>query len=89
MKGKSNFTQEQREKITAEALEIGKIKIVADRYQIPVTLLYGWVKALKNKKIRESKKSDRDFEKELAERDLEIKILRELLKKTTQTLIKD
>ena len=89
MHGKSDFTKDQREKIAQEAIESGNKKAVATKYGIKPTLVYSWVKAFKNKSLAAKNKTARDYERELEEAHLEIKILRELLKKTTQTLIKD
>ena len=87
--GKSNYTKEQREKIAKEAIDVGKVKAVAERYNVDPTLVYGWVKTLRDKNIQQKNKSARDYEQELRKKDLEIKILQELLKKTTNVLIKD
>jgi len=87
--GNSKFTKEEREKIAREALETGNQKAVAKKYGIKTTLVYGWTKALRNKKVQQKNKSAREYEKELEDARLEVKVLRELLKKTTQTLIKE
>lgn len=89
MSQKSSYPIEFREKVVQEAIEIGNIRAVADKHGIVPTTVYSWVKAFKNKKANQSKKSIKDLERELAEKELENKILKELLKKTTQTLIKD
>ena len=87
--GKSNFTKEQREKIAQEAIESNHQKAVAEKYGIKTTLLYGWVKAFRDKGIQQKNKSAKAYEQELEDLKLENKVLKELLKKTTQTLIKD
>lgn len=89
MKGESSHSRDMREKIAKEAIETGNTRAVADRYKIEPALLYGWVKTFRNKEITAKNKSIRDYEKELREKDLEIKILQELLKKTTNVLIKE
>lgn len=89
MKGKSEYTKEYRQKIAQEAIESNNAKATAEKYKLKPTTVYSWVKAYKNKDVTESKKSISQLKKELDDKDLEIKILKELLKKTTQTLIKD
>ena len=71
MKGKSKYSTEMREKIASEAIATNQVKAVADRYEIDVSLVYGWVKTFKNKDITAKNKSIRDYEKELREKDLE------------------
>lgn len=89
MKGISSHSKEMREKIAREAVETGNFKAVAERYNVKLPLLYGWAKSYRNRDINAKNKSIRDHEKELREKDLEIKILQELLKKTTNVLIKE
>lgn len=89
MKGKSKFTKEQREKIAKEAIESNNKKAVAQKYEIDPTLVYSWVKSYRDKDVREKNKSAKAYEQELEDLILENKVLKELLKKTTQTLIKD
>lgn len=89
MARKSEYTREQREQIVQEAQEVGNIRAVAEKHELNVRTVYGWVKAFKNKEKHHHRKSLRQLEKELAEKDLEVRVLKELLKKTTQTLIKD
>lgn len=89
MKGVSNHSKELREKIAREAIETGNFKAVAERYSVKLSLLYAWAKSYRNREISAKNKSIRDYEKELREKDLEIKILQELLKKTTNVLIKE
>ena len=89
MSGKSKHPFEFREKVAQEAIETGKIKAVAARYELDPTLVYGWVRTLRNKAAIQSKKSIRQYQKELEEVQLEVQVLRELLKKTTNALIKE
>lgn len=89
MEEKTRYSIEQREQIVQEAKEVGNIREVAEKHGLNVHTVYGWVKAFKNKEKNQHRKSLRHLEKELSEKDLEVRILKELLKKTTQTLIKD
>lgn len=90
MKEKSPpYSKEFKDKIVLETQETGNATAVAEKYKVDRVLIYSWVKAAKNKDKNQSKKSIRELERELADSQLENKILKELLKKTTQTLIKD
>lgn len=53
MMGKSKFNKEQRERIALEAIESGNQKAVAEKYEIRPTLLYGWVKSLRDRGVKE------------------------------------
>lgn len=88
-KGKSSYSKEFRAKIAKEAIESQNAKATAEKYELKPTTVYSWVKSFKGKDLVESTKTLSQMQKELNEKDLEIKILKELLKKTTQTLIKD
>ena len=89
MKKLKNYPKELKEKVLREARETGNIGLVADKYEINRPTVYSWIKNDKYKEKNQTKKSIKTLEKELAEKGLENKILRELLKKTTVTLIKD
>ncbi len=89
MAGKSKYSLELREKIAKEAIETGRVKAVADRYQVDPTLAYSWVRAYKKKGATESTKTIRQYQKQIEDQALEIEVLRELLKKTTNVLIKE
>ena len=81
MKDKKNYSKELKEKVVQEALETGKIGAVADKYEIKRTTVYGWIKSNKNKEKNQTRKTIRQLEKELADKDLENRVLKELLKK--------
>ena len=85
----TRFTKEEKDRIAKEAIEAGNQRATADKYNIPYHNIYSWVKAYRGRDEQEAKKSSRSLQKELDDALLENKILKELLKKTTQTLIKD
>jgi len=87
--GKSSHSKEFREKVAKEAIESRNTKATAEKYELKPSTVYCWVKVFKNKDITQNQKPLSQMKKELDEKDLEIKILKELLKKTTQILIKD
>ena len=89
MKAKSHHTKEFREKIVQEAIESNNSKAVAEKYSLNAQTVYTWVRSFKNKEKNETKKTVKQLQQELADSELENRVLKELLKKTTQTLIKD
>lgn len=88
-KGRSTHTREFREKVAQEAIESGNQRATAEKYDLKPSIVYGWVRTLQSKDKNQTKRNISQLQKELAEKELENKVLRELLKKTTQTLIKD
>lgn len=87
MKGKSNHTKEFREEVAKEAIESGNATATAKKYEVSPRNVYGWMKVYRDKNINQSKKTNRNYEKIIEEKDLEIMILKELLKKTTAALV--
>ncbi|PRR79802.1 Transposase [Clostridium liquoris] len=88
------FTEDERVKYVNEALEYGSNILVAKKYDLHPSLLSRWIsnyrrygKTLAPKEqiekdiIPNYKKEYKKIKKELEEKDLEIKILRDLLKK--------
>jgi transposase-like protein len=89
MSDKSVFTQEQKTRIVKEALATGKIKATAIKHDMNVGTLYSWVKTYKNHDLKESINDTKSLKKQISDLELENQVLKELLKKTTLTLIKD
>jgi len=84
-----NYNLTEKEQIIKEVKETGNITIVAKKHKIPVTTIHGWLKKEKKIETKECSKSVKSREKQLANKDLEIKILKDLLKKTNQAWLKD
>ena len=89
MQGTTKYSLEQREAIVRESQEVGNIRAVAEKHGLNVRLVYGWVKTLKNKEKNQHRKTVKQLQKELTDKELENRILKELLKKTTQVCIND
>jgi transposase len=83
------YSTDFKKKIMEEVSSTGNVGAVAKKYKIPPTTVYSWNYRKKTNKKLVKDKEHRNYKNELAEKDLEIKILKELLKKTTLTLIKD
>jgi transposase-like protein len=88
-KGKVFHSKEFKNKLINEAEETGNIKAVAEKYDVQPPTLYSWVRSFKNKEKSQTKKTIKQLEQELVDSELEVQVLKELLKKTTQALIKD
>ena len=77
------------EQILKECRETNKYNVVAKKHLIPVTTVYTWIKRDKNKAKTQKTKGQKSLKKELADSQLEVKVLKEFLKKTHQLWLKD
>ena len=84
-----DYSPEFKEQIIKECMETNKYNVVAKKHQVPVTTVYTWIKRDKNKSKTQKAKGQKAMGKELADAKLEIKVLKELLKKTHQLWLKD
>ena len=89
MEERKVYSVEEKERIVAEGKECRSYVAVAKKYEVPITTVYNWVKKLNHKDKTKSGRSMRILEKLLGDKDLEIKVLKELLKKTTLHFLKD
>ncbi len=83
------YSNEFKEQILKECMETNKYNVVAQKHNLPVTTVYTWIKADKNKSKVKKDKGLKAVEKELADAKLENKVLKELLKKTHQLWLKE
>lgn len=94
-KFKRTFSESQRQEIVNEVLESGSNILIARKYDINTVQLSRWVsnfrrynQTLKPKELKEEeiipnyKKAYKKVQKELKEKELELAVLRDLLKKT-------
>ena len=91
MKGQ-RYSLDLKEKALKEYMETKNLSDVSKINKIPVTTLRGWVlKSANPKKYSKSasKKEILDLQKQLEKKNIEIDILKELLKKTNQAWLKD
>ena len=86
--GKS-YSREFKTQILKECMETNQYNVVAKKHNVPVTTVYTWIKRDKTISKTQTAKGRKALEKELADARLEIKILKELLKKTHQLWLKD
>ncbi len=83
------YSQEFKEKIISEVKEIKSISVVCRKHKIPTTTVHGWLKKtsetinLKSKvKNKDLKFENKTLRNKLADSELELMILKDLLKKT-------
>jgi transposase-like protein len=90
MKLIKTYSQDFKEKVIKEYQETGSLSEVARANALPVTTLRQWVI---NKGKKKAPKTDKrqliKLQKELDKKNIEIEILKELLKKTNQAWLKD
>jgi len=91
---KKNYTEEFKSQIVKEVNNVKDIGIVARKHGIARSTVNGWIKKqglsstlIEGKEITKEKEQENDhLKKLLGEKDLEISILRDLLKKTNPQL---
>ena len=84
-------TQEFKDKIITEVEEIKSLSVVFKKHSLPVSTVATWIKA-RNKKIeynlevtkKDLKEENKNLKKKLLDTELELKIIKDLLKKTYQ-----
>jgi transposase-like protein len=90
MKKSRTYSHELKVRALKEYDETSSFAEVAKRNNIPVTTLRSWILKRSGKKTsHEQKRHVERLEKELAYKDIEIQILKDLLKKTNQAWLKD
>lgn len=84
--GRLKYSSELIEQVLGDLTATGDIQLVSKKHGIPTYAIYRFRREkLKAPEISKDKKI-RELSKELADKDLENKILRELLKKTYQVM---
>ena len=85
------YTQEFKTKVINEVQEIGSITTVSKKHNIPMTTLHGWIKkggpkveTISNLKNKNLKSEVKILKNKLDDAELELMILKDLLKKTYQ-----
>lgn len=90
---KQVYSPEFKEKCIKEYLEVGNMTSVCKANNIPLSTFNTWLQSSDHKKQKRSSQSIKrehdKLNKLLQEKDLEIQILKELLKKTNQAWLKD
>lgn len=79
------YTKEFKAQIIKECMETNNYAVVAQKHGVPSTTVYTWFRRDKSKQKTDSRKSQRSLERELADAKLEIAVLKDLLKKRTNS----
>ena len=87
--GRITYSTEFKTQVTKEAIATNNTALVAKKHGLSQRTVYNWFSKEVNKESNAKKKSMKALEKELYESKLENRILKELLKKTTNVLVKD
>ena len=83
---KEKYSSELKEQVLKDLDEVGEIDLVCQRHNVPKHAVYRFRRArLKSPSINKEQQI-KSLNKELKEKDLENRILRELLKKTYQVM---
>lgn len=81
----TKYSDEEKLKIIAEARSSGNIAATAKRYSISDVCIHSWIKKFSKSKPEKDLHSElKKLKQQLADRDLEISILKDLVKKTVQ-----
>jgi transposase len=87
--GRKAYTAEFKAQVTKEAIETNNTALVASKHGLAQRTVYNWFTKEVNKESIFKKKDLKNIQKQNEELLLENRILKELLKKTTNVLVKD
>lgn len=80
----SKFSAELKTLILKEIEEVGSITVVANKHGISPKTVHNWVKASRSGDGMKNYKEIKSLHQQIKDKDLEIRVLKELLKKTVQ-----
>lgn len=80
----SKYSAELKDLILKEVKEVGSITTVANKHSISPKTVHNWVKTSKSDDGMKEYKQLKILHQQLKDKDLEIRVLKELLKKTVQ-----
>lgn len=85
---KNKYTKQEKQQILEEVKNTKNIVVVAKKYNIPASTIHTWLHNLKESSNINNDLSieNKQLKKILTDKDLEISVLKELLKKTCQVL---
>ena len=82
------YTQEFKAQLIKEVQDTGNQSSVSRRHDVPITTLHGWISNKKHCADRSENKVVKQLKMQLVDAELEIQILKEILKKTNQAWLK-
>ncbi len=86
---KAKYTEQEKKQILEEVKSTKNIVVVAKKYNIPTTTIHTWLHRLRNLSVVNNNDlaiENKQLKKTVVDKDLEISVLKELLKKTCQVL---
>lgn len=82
---KQKYSDEEKVKIVDEAKSSGNIAATAKRYSVTDATIHGWIKKFnKSKPAKDLHQELKKLKQQLADKELENSILKDLVKKTVQ-----
>ena len=82
------YSQEFKNQLVKEVQDTGSLSAVSKAHGVPVQTLHGWVGKGKRHNHSDDRQTVNGLRKKLANAELEILVLKELLKKTNQAWLK-
>jgi len=86
-----HYSEDVKKQVLDEVSQLKNVSLVARKYEIPITTIHAWIvkrnKNLKKGILKDEKTSQNEIlnlKKKLNKKELEVHILRDLLKKTFQ-----
>lgn len=79
---KQSYTKEFRDQIIKEIKEVGNVSLVCKNHNLKQGTVHGWIHRTDNKIQIAEKKQNRANERRIKDLELEVAVLRSLLKKT-------
>lgn len=77
-----SYSAEFKKQIVKEVEEAGNISLVCRKHELQTSTVHGWLNRDKNKDKIEDKKQIKQLQKQLRDHQMEIEVLKALLKKT-------
>ena len=78
----ATFTKEFKEQIVKEVHELGNVSLVCRKHGLKNSTVHGWLYGDKNKDQISEQKLNRVLQKKIKDQQMEIEVLKALLKKT-------
>lgn len=80
----SKFSPELKDQVIKECIEVGSITTVCKKHNLSPKTVSNWVRTFHNKDLITERKELKAMAKKIQDQDLEIRVLKSLLKKTYQ-----
>lgn len=84
-----SYSQLEKDQILKEVSDTGNVTVVARKHGVPDSTIHTWLSRVKNHDANQKNQTLKNLKKQLSDKDLEISILKDLLKKTNQAWLKN